>query len=164
MTDPRVAALVCALLAAILYPVIVGSLLRMTHARHALAIFGVVALLILVAATAGGRSISLWHFAAYFSAGVAMVVFLYGAVLRSLSLEMLAELNCAGGAELPIDELTEKVVRPGYMNRALSLVNLGAATRRGDQYVVTARGRVAANRVEALRRRIWLTSLGLYGS
>jgi hypothetical protein len=143
----------------------VSALLRATSGKHALPIIaGVAVLLVSVVPMLSGNRVSFWHFAAFFGAAVSLVVFLYGAVLKSLSLAMLAEIARAKDEQLSLDGLADLVVRPAFATRARLLVESGAAVSAGDGYGITAKGQGLADRIEAVRRFLRLGSLGLYDS
>jgi hypothetical protein len=166
MEEPRIAALLAAVLATAVYFPAVGTLLRATRQKYASGIFAGMAVLLFsgVLATAG-RTVSFWHFGAFFGAGVSCVVFLYGAVLKSLSLDILIELSRAEAGRLSTDEITHLVVRPAYGSRAQLLVDWRAADRDAQgNYLVSPHGRRTAKRIEAARHFLRLKSPGLYSS
>lgn len=164
MDDPRLAALALAVPGTLLHLVIVGLLLRLTRQRFGMPIFAGVALALLLASVAlfGGR-IAFWHFAAFFGGGVAVVVFLYGAVLKSLSLAMLAELEAAPEQTLPLAVLAERIVEPAFAERAKLLVEIGAAAPEGTGFALTPKGLATSGKIEAARRFLRIETLGLYG-
>jgi hypothetical protein len=165
MEQPAIAALIAAILAGAGHLVGVSALLRATSGKHALPIIaGVAVLLVAVVPLGAGSRVSFWHFAAFFGAAVSLVVFLYGAVLKSLSLAMLAEIARTKDEQLSLDALADLVVRPAFATRARLLVDSRAAAQTGAGYVITAKGQGLANRIEAVRRFLRLGSLGLYDS
>jgi hypothetical protein len=164
MDDPRLAALALAVPGTLLHLAIVGVLLRLTHQRFGMPIFAGVALALLLAGVAlFGASIAFWHFAAFFGGGVALVVFLYGAVLKSLSLAMLAELEAAPEQTLPLAVLAQRIVEPAFAERAGLLVEMGAAAPDGAGYALTPKGLATSGRIQAARRFLRVETLGLYG-
>ena len=165
MEQPAVAALFAAILAAACHLASVSALLRATSGKHALPIIAGVALLLVASVPifAGGL-VSFWHFAAFFGAAVSLVIFLYGAVLKSLSLAILVEIARARDEQLSLDGLADLVVRPAFATRAGLLVDSGAAVQTGAAYAITAKGQGLADRIEAVRRFLRLGSLGLYDS
>lgn len=164
MDDPRLAALALAIPGTLLHLAIVGVLLRLTRQRFGMPIFAGVALaLLLVGVALFGGHIAFWHFTAFFGGGVALVVFLYGAVLKSLSLAMLAELEAAPGQTLPLAVLAERIVEPAFAERAGLLVKMGAAARDGRGFMVTPQGLATSGRIQAVRRFLRVETLGLYG-
>jgi hypothetical protein len=164
--EPRIAALFAALLATAVYLPAVGTLLRVTGQKYALGIFSGIAIVLFGAVLAmAGSAVSFWHFVAFFGAGVSLVVFLYGAVLKSLSLDILIELSRAEAGRLSLDEIAQNVVRPAYNSRAQLLVDWGAAERdAAGNFVVSSQGRRTAGRINAARGFLRLKSLGLYSS
>lgn len=165
MDDPRLAALVLAVLGTLLHLAIVGSLLRLTHQRFGMPIFASVALVLLLAGILlFGSRIAFWHFTAFFGGGVALVVFLYGAVLKSLSLAMLTELDAAPSQSLPLAVLAERIVEPAFSERAKLIVDMGAATRDGNGFEVTQNGLGTSGKIETARRFLRIETLGLYGA
>lgn len=164
MDDPRLAALALAIPGTLLHLAIVGVLLRLTRQRFGMPIFAGVALaLLLVAVALFGDSIAFWHFAAFFGGGIALVVFLYGAVLKSLSLAMLAELEAAPEQTLPLAVLADRIVEPAFAGRAGLLVEMGAAAPDGEGFALTPKGLATSGRIQAARRFLRVEILGLYG-
>ena len=157
-------ALLAAVLATAAYFPAVGVMLRATRQRHALEIFaGIAAVLFGGVLATAGRAVSVWHFAAFFGAGVSLVVFLYGAVLKSLSLGILIELSQANAKRLSLDEITQNVVQPAYSSRAQLLVDWGAAgLDAAGNYLIGSRGQRTARRIESARHFLRLRSAGLY--
>jgi hypothetical protein len=166
MEEPRMTALLAAALATAVYFPAVGILLRATGQKYALVSFAGMAVLLFSGVLVGeGRRISFWHFAAFFGAGVSLVVFSYGAVLKSLSLDILIELSRTEAKRLSLDEITQHVVRPAYSSRAQLLVDWGAAGCDAvGNYFISSQGRRTAKRVESARRYLRLKSPGLYSS
>jgi hypothetical protein len=165
MEQPAVAALIAAILAGAGYLAGVSALLRATSGKHAPPIIaGVAVLLFSGVPLFVGTLVSFWHFAAFFGTAVSLVVFLYGAVLKSLSLAMLAEIARAKDGQLSLGALTNLVVRPAFATRARLLVDSGAAVQTSAGNGITAKGQALANRIEAVRRFLRLGSLGLYDS
>lgn len=164
MQGPAIAALVAATLAGACYLTIIGVLMRVTSGRHVSTIIvGVAALLLVIVPISARGALSFWHFAAFFGAAVSLIVFLYGAVLKSLSLAMLVAMAQAQDEQLSVDELADRVVRPAFAARARLLVELGTAVRDGAGYAMIPKGQQTANRIQAVRRFLRLDSLGLYG-
>lgn len=164
MEQPTLAALTAATAAGGFYLLIVGALLRATSGKHAMVIMATTAALLLAAVPIMvGNVGSFWHFAAFFGAAVSLTVFLYGALLKSLSLAMLVEISRARDHLLSLDDLTERVVRPAFAARARLLVQSGAATCDGSEYVITPQGQHTAKRIAAVRRFLRIDSPGLYG-
>jgi len=164
MEEPRITALLAAILATVVYFPAVGVLLRATGQKYALEIFSGIAIVLFggVLATAG-RAVSVWYFAAFFGAGISLVVFLYGAVLKSLSLDILIELSRVDAKQLSLNEITQNVVQPAYGSRAQLLVDWGAADRdAAGNYSIGSRGQRTARHIESARRFLKLKSLGLY--
>jgi len=166
MEEPRIAALFAAVLATAVYLPAVGTLLRAAGQKYALEIFAGIAMLLFGAVLAmAGRVVSFWHFVAFFGAGVSLVVFLYGAVLKSLSLDILIELSRAEARRLSLDEITRNVVQPAYNSRVQLLVDRGAAERdAAGNFLVSSQGQRTAGRINTARHFLRLKSLGLYSS
>jgi hypothetical protein len=164
--ESPIAALFAAVLATAVYLPAVGTLLRATGQKHALPIFAGIAVLLFGAVLAMAcRTVSFWHFVAFFGAGVSLVVFLYGAVLKSLSLDILIELSRAEAGRLSLDEITQNAVQPAYNSRAQLLVDWGAAERdAAGNFSVSPQGRRTAGRINTARHFLRLKSPGLYSS
>jgi hypothetical protein len=157
--------LAATVLALAAYLLIVAAGLRLTAQAHALAILigGAVAVFMIATAIAGQyANILIWHFAALYCGGVAVTVFIYGAVLKSLSLQMCARLGLRKVCS--IDELADAVIRKAFDERIALLENGGLVERQQAGFVVTEKGRGAAKRISAVRRAVRIESTGLYSS
>jgi hypothetical protein len=165
MNDPELVALVVALSATIVHLSVVGLTLRLTEQRYGLAVFiGVAAAISVCCVVVFNEQLAIWHFAAFFGAGVALVTFLYGAVIKSLSLAMLSELDRASNKNLPSEELVRRVVAPAFAERAELLITMRAAERTEAVFALTAKGLTTASRIETVRRFLRIETLGLYGT
>jgi hypothetical protein len=79
MSDPRIVALLIAVIAVAIYAVIVFVGLRALRQRFALALMLAAAIVVFVPIAAWGIArgeLAIWHFAAFFACGVAAIVFL----------------------------------------------------------------------------------------
>jgi len=162
--SPPAAALAVAVLAVLPYLALVGGVMRLSRGRAALAALTGCGLTVYAAALFGFSDIaSFWHFSAFWAAVLAGTIFVYGAVAKALSLEMLVLLTRAKGGALTPAQLTEGVVVPAYAGRADILVRGGLAAAGAEGYRVTPAGRALAGRLKRIRSRLQIGDTRLYG-
>lgn len=162
--SPPAAALAAAALAVLPYLALVGGVMQLSRGRRALAALPGCGLAIYAVALFGfGDTVSFWHFSAFWAVVVAGTIFVYGAVAKSLSLEMLTLLARAEGGVLTPAQLTVGVVEPAYAKRADLLVQGGLATAGDEGYRVTPAGRALAGRLQRIRGRLQIGDTRLYG-
>jgi hypothetical protein len=164
MNDPKLLSFVVAVAAGLIHAFAVGRLLRMTGQRRVLAVFALPAIAIFVSTLlAFSAALSLWHFAAYFGAAASFSLFVYGAVLKSLSLAQLECVRQGAGEPVSGKRISDNVVEPAFRERAELLVSKGYVAARGDRFDVTPAGRSAARTLSGLRTFLGLRS-SLYGA
>jgi len=147
-----------------IYLAVVVILLRITHQTHILLIFTGSAIVVFAAGVASvGGFVPFWYFSSYFGAAVVAIVFIYGVVLKSLSVKMLAAIGSAPLPGLTLDELAAVITLPAYADRAALLVEKGFATVVDGHYSTTKIGSQTAERARFWRRKLYLESEGLYG-
>jgi hypothetical protein len=105
-----------------------------------------------------------WHFLAFFACGVAAVVFLYGAVLKSLSLQMLAMLARTPGHTLTTQHLATAVIRTAFADRIQLLDDARLIERVDNGYMLTAPGISTVARIRRLQRSCRVDSSPLYSN
>jgi hypothetical protein len=166
MDDSRFAALILAAVAFAIYLLVIGVALRLTRQRYAVRLLIGSALLIfaLTVAWAYGNlaMIAYWHFAAFFGCGVAIVMFMYGAVLKSLSLRLLMALCNCPDVGATTAQLTNDVVRVAFEERIRSLENVQLVRRLNGGCVLTAAGERIASRIRRLQKAFGIGRAGFY--
>ena len=163
--DPKALALICAVAGWIVHSILVGFCLSKTKQRFAMPIMaGSAASVFIVTAFLCGQSVAYWHFAAIFGCGTVGTLFLYGAVLKSLSLRMQATLLAAPDNALSIDTLSARVVEPAFAARTELLVQSGMTQVADEKFAITPAGRHTAQRLNSIRRALNIDTLGLYGN
>jgi hypothetical protein len=161
--DPRTAALIVALVALIAYWCLIGVTLRMTRQRYAVRLlFGCALLVYAIAALAAQRGVAHWHLAAFFGAGAAATIFMYGAALKALSLRMLTVIAASPGQAATAAHLTETVIRASFQDRIALLEEKRHIARAGDGFVLTPAGTHAASRIHAVQRALEVHSGGFF--
>jgi hypothetical protein len=95
--------------------------------------------------------------------GAVVFLFLFSAVYKSISLEVLCALNLAPQHRLTLDAITEKLVLPRFVERIDLLISSGLVLRTNDGYFLTERGRRAARQLRGVQRFAGITQSGLYG-
>jgi hypothetical protein len=107
-----------------------------------------------------------WNAASVFGLGVMLYVFAFGAVYKSVSLEILLDLSRRPGAAAPLDDIVYRKVPEIFRGRTDILVEGGQVERSvelaGPRFLVTASGRATALRIGALRRAFTIGDTGLY--
>jgi hypothetical protein len=153
--DPAWLSLAWAVPATLIHLAIVGVLLRLTAQRAALPMMALAAAVVFAAGLwLGGDRLSFWHFGAGLGFGVAAVVFIYGAVLKSLSIDLLLRLDEATDGGASLEALVEEVVRPRFAERAEIIMRTGMGERTDDGVRASPRGVASAARLT--RTRAWL--------
>ena len=103
-----------------------------------------------------------WSAASIFSFGVMSYIFAFGAVYKSVSLEMLLDIAMQPGRGVPLSDIIEHQV-PGIFNgRTRILIHSGLAERIGPLVATTPTGRKFADRIVRLRRAFAIGDSGLY--
>lgn len=89
--------------------------------------------------------------------------FVFSAVYKSVSLQMLGFLNAQSGCCADKSLLVEAVARPAVEHRMELLLEMGLVTRGIDQtYAPTSKGRKTVERLQKLQRLFGISSSGLY--
>ena len=165
MSDPRLAALLLAVVAVAIYLVAIGVVLRLTRQRHGvsllIALAAIVYLMIAFVAQTE-MAIAPWHFASFYGAGVAATIFTYGAALKALSLRMLLVIADCPDARVRVDHLLNGIIRVSFEERITMLEQRQLIRRDGSGYVLTDAGRRAAARVIAVQRALNMGGSGFY--
>lgn len=90
--------------------------------------------------------------------------FVFGAVYKSVSLQMLGLLNAQPGGRADKALLVNVIARPCVEQRMELLVEMGQVGKSSDQtYVPTPQGLKAVARLHRLQRLLGIYSSGLYG-
>jgi hypothetical protein len=103
-----------------------------------------------------------WSAASIFGFGVMLYIFAFGAVYKSVSLEILLDVAKRPGASAPLADIVERKVPEIFRGRTDILVDGGQVERRGPCFVVTAAGEKIASRIGTLRRAFAVGTTGLY--
>lgn len=118
-----------------------------------------------ISALLGGMTVSqfqYWNAASIFSFGVMSYVFAFGAVYKSVSLEILLALAKQPGHETSLSEIVEHQIPDIFRGRTGILVEAGLAENIGSTFEATAAGRKLAGRITRLRRIYAIGDTGLY--
>ena len=89
-------------------------------------------------------------------------LFLFSAVYKSISLEVLCVLKASPHQYLSLDVISQQVVLPRFVERIELLIAAGLVQHTDDGYMITAQGHEAARRLTALQRFAGVTNSGLY--
>ena len=103
-----------------------------------------------------------WNAASIFSFGVMSYVFAFGAIYKSVSLEILLDIAGQPGREVPLSEIVEQRVPDIFRGRTRILVDSGLVDRTGPSFSVTQTGQALAGRIARLRRVFAIGDSGLY--
>jgi hypothetical protein len=161
--DPGWLSLAWAVPATLAYLAIVAIALRLAGQRAALpTMLAAAGVVFGVGMWLGGDRLSFWHFGAALGFGVAAVVFLYGAVLKSLSIDLLLCLADAPDGQASLGALVERVVRPRFAERAAIIVRKGLGEHVPAGVRATSRAAPVAARLSRIRRRLRVEGAGLY--
>jgi hypothetical protein len=129
-------------------------------------------LLALAAIIAHGLSVALgaisvaqfqyWNAASIFGFGVMGYVFAFGAVYKSVSLEILLDVAQRPGHTAPLADIVDRLAPDIFRRRAEILVDGGQVERTGSSFAVTTAGRASAGRLARIRRAFAVGDSGLY--
>ena len=103
-----------------------------------------------------------WSAASIFSFGVMSYIFAFGAVYKSVSLEILLDVAERPARQVPLSDIVERQVPGIFRGRTKILVDSGLAERTDSFFVATAAGRKLAGRIARLRRAFAIGDTGLY--
>jgi hypothetical protein len=103
-----------------------------------------------------------WNAASIFGFGVMLYVFAFGAVYKSVSLQILLDLAQRPGRAATLSDIVDRRVPDIFRGRTDILVDGGQVERAGSAFVVTAAGRAAAGRIAQARRAFAIGDTGLY--
>ncbi|WP_349643366.1 hypothetical protein [Bradyrhizobium japonicum] len=134
--------------------------------------FGPVTLLAIAAVVSHGLGVTLgifvvpqfqyWDAASIFGFCVMAYVFAFGAVYKSVSLDILLGLVDRPGRRAPLSEIAETQVPGLFQGRIGNLVDGGLVEPVGSHFVATAAGRTMAGHVGRLRRAFGIGDTSLY--
>ncbi|MBR0975084.1 MULTISPECIES: hypothetical protein [Bradyrhizobium] len=103
-----------------------------------------------------------WDAASIFAFCVMGYVFAFGAVYKSVSLEILLSLVDRPERTAPLSEVVERQVPHLFQGRAKILVDGGLVEQVDSRFAATAAGRNMAGRIGRLRRFFGIGDTGLY--
>jgi Ca2+/Na+ antiporter len=103
-----------------------------------------------------------WNAASVFSFGAMLYVFAFGAVYKSVSLEILLDLARRPQRRTPLADIVERQVPDIFRRRTDILVEVGQVERVGSTFAITASGRKLADRIAHIRRAFAIGDTGLY--
>jgi hypothetical protein len=108
------------------------------------------------------RPFQYWNAASIFAFGGMAYIFAFGAVYKSVSLEILLKLAERPDQQAPLAEIVEHQVPEVFRGRTKILVDSGHATCVDGSFVATTAGRKVAGRIAGLRRAFAIGDSGLY--
>ena len=103
-----------------------------------------------------------WDAASIFGFCVMGYVFAFGAVYKSVSLDVLLGLVDRPGRQAPLSDIVEGQVPALFLGRAAILVDGGLVEQIDSRFAPTAAGRTMAGRIGRLRRGFGIGDTGLY--
>ena len=103
-----------------------------------------------------------WNAASLFSFGAMLYVFAFGAVYKSVSLEILLDLAQRPGHTAALSDIVDRKVPEIFRGRTDILVSGGQVERTGASFAVTAAGRAVAARIAQMRSAFAIGDTGLY--
>lgn len=155
-----------AVVALMVFLLLAAIVLRLTAQRGAVpALLGCAAAVFLLAVASIASALEnagTWRFAAFYACGVAVVIFIYGAVLKSLSLRMLVLMATLPRGEAGVDQLTEETIAPAFDERIRLLQESGLIAADPAGYTATGKGTATASQIARLRAFLDIEASGLY--
>jgi hypothetical protein len=158
------------LVAAVAFALLAPALQLMARARGWT--IGPVVLLAIAAIVTHGLGVTLgifvvaqfqyWDAASIFGFCVMAYVFAFGAVYKSVSLDILLSVVDRPERRAPLSEIVEQQVPDLFQGRIRNLVDGGLVERTGSHFAATTAGRTMARRVGQLRRAFGIGDTSLY--
>ncbi|MHC2618462.1 hypothetical protein ACVIW2_000494 [Bradyrhizobium huanghuaihaiense] len=103
-----------------------------------------------------------WDAASIFGFGVMGYVFAFGAVYKSVSLDILLGLAERPERTAPLSDVVERQVPALFRGRTGILMDGGLVEQVDSRFAVTAAGQIMAGRIGRLRRAFGIGDTGLY--
>ncbi|WP_349630509.1 hypothetical protein [Bradyrhizobium iriomotense] len=103
-----------------------------------------------------------WDAASIFSFGVMGYVFAFGAVSKSVSLDILLGLAERPDRTAPLSDVVERQVPALFQGRTGILIDGGLVEQIDSRFAATAAGQIMASRIGRLRRAFGIGDTGLY--
>ncbi|UWU80293.1 hypothetical protein N2603_18040 [Bradyrhizobium huanghuaihaiense] len=103
-----------------------------------------------------------WDAASIFGFGVMGYVFAFGAVYKSVSLDILLGLAERPERTAPLSDVVERQVPALFRGRTGILMDGGLVEQVDSRFAVTAAGQITAGRIGRLRRAFGIGDTGLY--
>jgi hypothetical protein len=103
-----------------------------------------------------------WDAASIFAFSVAAYVFAFGAVYKSVSLDILLDLVSRPERTAPLSEIADRQVSNLFQGRIKILVDSGLVEQTNSHFAASAAGRTMAGRIGRLRRIFGIGDTGLY--
>lgn len=161
---------VVGLFAAVMFALLAPALQLMARARAWT--LGAVMLLAIAAIVTHGLGVMLgifvvpqfqyWDAASIFGFCVMGYVFAFGAVYKSVSLDILLSVIDRPERRAPLSDIVERQVPALFQGRIGNLVDSGLVERVDSHFAATAAGRTMAGRVGQLRRAFGIGDTSLY--
>jgi len=162
--DAKLLALLAGVTTTLIHLFVVCLLLRITRQRFLLIVMMVAFFIaMLITWLFFGGLISVWHYLAFAIAGFVLVLFLYGAVAKSLSLTMLTQFPDKPDGKMSHAELDSEITLPAFASRVDLLVEKGWVLKKNDIYKISELGRQKAALITSIRRWFHVENSGLYG-
>lgn len=108
------------------------------------------------------RQFQYWDAASIFGFCVMAYVFAFGAVYKSVSLDILLGLVDRPGQKVPLSDIAERQVPDLFLGRIRNLVDGGLVEPVNSHFAATAAGRNMASHVGRLRRAFGIGDTSLY--
>jgi hypothetical protein len=103
-----------------------------------------------------------WNATSVFGFGVMSYVFAFGAVYKSVSLEILDSLTRQPERTVPLPDIVDRQIPDIFRERTEILLSGGLVTRIGPCFETTAAGGKLARRIAQIRRTFGIGDSGLY--
>jgi hypothetical protein len=108
------------------------------------------------------RQFQYWNAASIFGFGAMLYVFAFGAVYKSVSLEILLDLARRPGRAATLADIVDRKVPEIFRGRTDILISDGLVECARSGFVVTGAGRAIAGRIAQIRRAFAVGDSGLY--
>jgi hypothetical protein len=139
---------------------------RVAPSMSPVVVLAVVSLTVHIATSALGaassHSFQYWNATSIFCFGVMSYTYLFGAVYKSISLQILLDLTSRPHRTIEFSEISDKQIPEIFVERGTILKEGQLVVVNGDRFSVTPAGQKLTDRVALIRRLFAIGDTGLY--
>lgn len=131
--------------------------------RAPLALFAAAGIIYLTFGSIFVRDVdTFWRFSALFAGEVAIYIFAFGAIAKSLSLRIFYWIGRQPRREASLEEIVTAVMSKAYLERITILEKKHLVEKRNSSYELTSQGKILTNRIAKIKSIFRIETGGLY--